>query len=109
MTNKEVIMMLTRLKDRINWEDTDCQKKVDALNIAIYKLDRNNTFRRDIPKKVFYEGTGYADGNIVYDEARCPYCDRAFEEDHETWEADYCPDCGQRLDWEWEEDNGETE
>ena len=27
MTNEEAIKMLTRLKDRINWEDTDCQKK----------------------------------------------------------------------------------
>ena len=108
MTNEEVIKMLTRLKDRINWEDTDCQKKVDALNIAIYKLDRNNTFRRDIPKKVLHVGEKEK-YKWSYDEGRCPYCDRAFKEDQDSWEATYCPDCGQRLDWEWEEDNGETE
>lgn len=55
---------------------------------------------RDIPRKVLYEGDGYADGYIVYDMARCPNCDRVFDEDQDTWEATYCPDCGQRLDWE---------
>ena len=57
---------------------------------------------RDIPRKVLYEADGYADGNLVYDMARCPYCDRVFDEDQDTWEATYCPDCGQRLDWEAE-------
>ena len=64
---------------------------------------------RDIPKKVLYEGDGYADGYMVYDMARCPYCDRVFDEDQDTWKSTYCPDCGQRLDWELEGQHGETE
>lgn len=38
MTNEEVIRMLTRLKDQINFEWTDAQKKMDALNVAIEAL-----------------------------------------------------------------------
>ena len=38
MTREEAIRMLTRLKDQINFEWTDAQKKTDALNIAIEAL-----------------------------------------------------------------------
>ena len=38
MTNDEAIRMLTRLKDQINFEWTDAQKKMDALNVAIEAL-----------------------------------------------------------------------
>lgn len=38
MTNEEVIRTLTRLKNQINFEWTDAQKKMDALNVAIEAL-----------------------------------------------------------------------
>lgn len=38
MNTEEAIRMLTRLKDQINFEWTDAQKKTDALNIAIEAL-----------------------------------------------------------------------
>lgn len=38
MTNEEVIRTLTRLKNQINFEWTDAQKKMDALNVAIKAL-----------------------------------------------------------------------
>lgn len=38
MTNEEAIRMLTRLKNQINFEWTDAQKKMDALNVAIKAL-----------------------------------------------------------------------
>ena len=38
MTNEEAIRILTRLKDQINFEWTDAQKKMDALNVAIEAL-----------------------------------------------------------------------
>ena len=34
MTNEEVIKVLERLKNGINYEVTDSQKKMDALNMA---------------------------------------------------------------------------
>ena len=40
MTRKKAIHMLVRLKDRINFEVTDAQMKMDALNMAIKVLEQ---------------------------------------------------------------------
>jgi len=40
MKNNEAIRMLVRLKDCINFEVTDAQKKMDALNMAIKALEQ---------------------------------------------------------------------
>lgn len=53
---------------------------------------------KQIPKEPNYEGDGYDDnGEIVYDTAYCPSCEHEFEVDYDT--PDYCPNCGQALDW----------
>lgn len=52
------------------------------------------------PKKLHYEGDGYADGYLVYDMAYCPNCGRFFEVDGEHFKN--CPDCTQALDWTME-------
>ncbi len=55
---------------------------------------------KQIPKKPDYEGDGYADGEIVYEYARCPVCGNdEFEEGVNNWGCKFCPDCGQALDW----------
>ena len=51
------------------------------------------------PRDVNYEGDGYADGEMVYDTARCPNCDHLFEECSGEFDFDYCPNCGQALRW----------
>lgn len=48
-----------------------------------------------------YEGDGYADGHLVYDTWICPCCGKHYEVDYDNY--NYCPDCGQRLDWSDEE------
>lgn len=48
-------------------------------------------------KKPDYEGDGYADGHLVYDTWICPCCGKHYEVDYD--EYDFCPDCGQKLDW----------
>ena len=48
-------------------------------------------------KKPHYEGDGYADGELVYDTWVCPCCGNCFEVDYD--ECDYCPNCGQHIDW----------
>lgn len=52
------------------------------------------------PKTVLYSGDGYADGYMVFDMAECPNCGRKFEYGDETWNCNFCPDCGQELNWE---------
>ena len=49
------------------------------------------------PKKPTYEGDGYSDGEMVYDTWICPCCDTEYEVDYD--EYDYCPNCGQAIDW----------
>lgn len=57
---------------------------------------------RATPKKLYYEGDGYWDGQLVYDTAICPCCGRYFEVDCDE-HSKYCPSCGQALDWSEEE------
>lgn len=45
MTNEEAIRMLVRIKERINFEVTDAQRKMDALNIAIKALEQTRDCR----------------------------------------------------------------
>lgn len=100
MTVEEAIRMIERIKDRINWEVVDSQKKMDALNMAIKSLEK------ETPRMVHYEADGYADGEWVYDMAECPGCgNRMTEDNDDIWDvATYCPECGQRIIWEAEDE-----
>ena len=53
-------------------------------------------------KKPTYDGDGYApDGTFVWDEWLCPHCGTIYEVDYDDY--DYCPKCGQHIDWSGEE------
>ncbi len=45
------------------------------------------------------EGDGCdRDGNIILDEWLCPRCGSRYEVDYDRY--DFCPNCGQRINWE---------
>lgn len=97
MTNKEAIKWLDTFKDH-----TGMTELSQAFDVAI------NALRKQIPQQVELMGDGYdPDGNLVYDYAQCPNCQRAFEESDENWECGYCPCCGQALKW-WGDEEGES-
>lgn len=50
---------------------------------------------RDTAKTPQFEGDGYADGEMVYDEWICPNCGEHYEVDYDDY--DFCPNCGQRI------------
>lgn len=53
---------------------------------------------KQVPKKPDIYGDGYDDnGNLNYDTYDCPNCNASYEIDYEKY--DYCPSCGQKLDW----------
>ena len=70
---------------------------VEALKVAVKALEKQ------IPKKPNIWGDGYADGEMIYDMYDCPNCEKSYEIDCEKY--DYCPACGQRIDWSEEEQN----
>ena len=75
-------------------------KEIRALyNIPLKNMELIiNALEKQIPKKPTYEGDGYApDGTFVWDEWICPCCETMYEVDYE--EYDYCPHCGQKIDW----------
>ena len=83
--------------DRIECAIRHIQTAVDvdlwAVEIAVEAM------RKQIPKELIADGDGYADGEMVYDSFYCPSCDHHME-DYEV--KNYCPNCGQAIDWEGE-------
>ena len=70
----------------------DINNRYNALTIAKEALEKQ------IPKKPDLEGDGYGDnGELIYDTGYCPDCRCQFEVDYDV--TDYCPECGQALDW----------
>ena len=77
---------------------------------ALYNIPLKNmemivqALEKQIPKKPTYEGDGYApDGTFVFDEWLCPCCGKRYEVDYDDY--DYCPNCGQKLDWRDDDDD----
>jgi len=53
-----------------------------------------DALERMIPTQPYMESDGYADGSEVW-EYYCPMCNYDFEENV----FNYCPKCGQKIDW----------
>lgn len=90
MTNSEAIIVLNMIETHGSLPTMAKEKSIEAL-------------KKQIPKKPEYEGDGYADGELVYDYAKCPICGHDFEYGINDWGCEYCSDCGQKLDWSDEE------
>lgn len=68
------------------------EELTESMRLAVQALEKQTA------KKPTYEGDGYADGHLVYDTWICPCCEKRYEVDYDNY--DYCPNCGQKLDWE---------
>lgn len=98
MTNEEAIRIL----------DPDCKEKwkaydgkdMERCNEACRAAVKALEYR--IKKKPNCEGDRYdEDGYLIYDTWICPNCGKYHEVDYDNY--DFCPDCGQALDWSDEE------
>ena len=98
MTESEAVEKLKNMRLFMQITDKNSEHKFaeddyKANEIAIQALEKQ------IPKKATLEGDGYApDGKFVLDEWICPCCETRYEVDYDDY--DYCPNCGQKLDWE---------
>ena len=103
MTESEAVEKLKNMRLFMQITDKNSEHKFaeddyKANEIAIQALEKQ------IPKKPTYEGDGYApDGTFVLDEWICPYCETRYEVDYDDY--DYFPNCGQKLDWEDDDDD----
>lgn len=99
---KEAIERMCKMRDAYNAtlrslpqktrERSDYNNYVDAFLVAIEALEKQ------LPEKPIFEGDGFDElGDIVFDEWLCPLCNARYEVDYQ--EYDYCPSCGQKLDW----------
>ena len=91
MTNEEAIIMIERLKNSLNYEVTDSQKKMDALNMATVALERT-----PIPRWIETGDNGYIEDTAIY-EFQCSKCKslayfrKSF---NEIVGGKFCPYCG---------------
>lgn len=86
----------------------------EAKTVAVQALEEIQQYRaigtpeecraaveKQTAKKPDYEGDGYSDGHLVYDTWICPCCGKHYEVDYDDY--DFCPECGQCIDWSEEE------
>ena len=83
MTNEEAIRLLERIKDRINFEVTDAQKKMDALNMAIKTLSEQRMGHW------IYIGNSEANGLKIM---KCSECGK-----RTYGSSKYCPNCRAKM------------
>lgn len=95
MTPQEVIDIL-KMFTTDEFQRCTSSEFDDAIYVAIEALEKQ------LPMEPDYEGDGYADGELVYDTWICPNCGRHYEVDYDDYE--YCPQCGQRIDWSGEDE-----
>ena len=90
---------ITILKDQVSFGvcvyDEDGSELEETYDMAIKALNKQ------IPKPVFLEGDGYADGQPVYDIAVCPECGYVIDDDYDqnVRYGRFCPCCGQAIKW----------
>ena len=98
-TNAEAIEKFKKIKrGNIYLIHQRCEGKVVIEDYSLCDM-AISALEKQIPKELIAEGDGYADGKMVYDSFYCPSCDYHME-DYEV--KNYCPNCGQAIDWDGE-------
>lgn len=70
---------------------------IDTLSLEDGKI--KSAMEKQIAHKPRLEYDGYANGNPVFDYGECPGCGHGIEEVDFGNTPNYCPQCGQALDW----------
>ena len=100
MTYEEAMDRCVIIRDTLLSMDLTIVSNVDNIEWATMCAE---AIEKQIPKKPILEADGYADGELVYDTWYCPNCDKSYEVDYDSY--DFCPNCGQAIDWSDEDEN----
>lgn len=107
LVQKIVVDMKENIENEITEAIIEAAKGQGITDLIV--LDKKaiiDALQKRTPKKPEYYGDGYSEGKLVYDYAKCPVCGRNdFEYDINNWGCNYCPDCGQALDWSDNDEN----
>lgn len=116
MTENEAIKGLETSIDlaKMCTQNYERKREIQCYEMAINALKEIQKYRKigtveecraavekQTAKKPDYEGDGYSDGHLVYDTWICPCCGKHYEVDYDDY--DFCPACGQCIDWNDEE------
>ena len=83
LTIKEVIQILKHnYEDEMRYHDPN-KRYAEAMRVGYTELEKQ------IPTKVIYEADSFTDRYL------CPKC----RHDMDGYEFQYCPACGQKIDW----------
>lgn len=82
---------------KANQGDTLAHQRKAANQAELQKITVA-VLERQVAKIPTLDGDGYApDGTFVWDEWLCPNCNSRYEVEFDDY--DYCPNCGQCIDW----------
>lgn len=97
-TIKNLRALKSILQQQVKEADCDGRGARDALEVG-FDFDRAiEALEKQLPKKPDFEGDGCdQEGNLIYDTWICSNCEEYYEVEYDDY--DYCPNCGQRLDW----------
>ena len=84
------------------WSPKNKQELIDRLaayeNTGLTPEQVQQLKDKNTAESPAFEGDGYApEGTFVYDTWECPNCGECYEVDYDDY--DYCPKCGQKIDW----------
>ena len=100
MSNSKYQEALDRLCEN-DYFDENCNCNCDL--IVMDRILLQELVDKAVPKKPFYEADGYDEnGELIYDTWICPNCHHYYEVDYDDY--DYCPNCGQAIDWSDEDE-----
>ena len=100
---KFCVEVMKRLVESGMTERMHLLNHIENLQELIKRIEKRETDENAKALPVVYSGDGYADGNIVYDFAKCPNCGYEYEDGDKDWKEQFCPHCGQALKWTVEE------
>lgn len=94
------------VKETLNAKEPNVMNHLAANRIIDHQL-RDLVNRATKTKPEYWSDSVEEDGQIIFDHWNCPNCHHEFELDYE--QHDFCPYCGQAIDWDNEEEEEDEE